>query len=31
MKEFPGHQMAYIEVIEKDKFQKIEPKSLGGM
>lgn len=31
MKEFPGHQMAYIEVIEKETFQKIEPKSLGGM
>jgi len=31
MKEFPGHQMSYINVIEEDKFQKIEPKSLGGM
>lgn len=31
MKEFPGHQMAYANVIEEEKFQKIEPKSLGGM
>lgn len=31
MKEFPGHQMSYLELIEEDKFQKIEPKSLGGM
>jgi len=31
MKGFPGHQMAYIEVIEKEEFQKIEPQSLGGM
>lgn len=30
MKEFPGHQMAYINVIEKEEFQKIEPQSLGG-
>lgn len=31
MKDFPGHQMAYINVIEDDKFQKIKPMSLGGM
>ena len=31
MKEFPGHQMSYINVIEEEKFQKMEPKSLGGM
>ena len=31
MKEFPGHQAAYINVIESESFQKIEPKSLGGM
>lgn len=31
MKEYPGHQAAYINVIESDSFQKIEPKSLGGM
>jgi len=31
MKGFPGHQMAYINEIENEKFQKIEPQSLGGM
>lgn len=31
MKGFPGHQMAYISVIEDEKFQKIEPKPLGNM
>lgn len=31
MKGFPGHQMAYISVIEDEKFQKMEPKSLGSM
>ncbi|MDI2587543.1 gluconate 2-dehydrogenase subunit 3 family protein [Psychrobacillus sp. NEAU-3TGS] len=31
MKGFPGHQMSYIAVIEKEEFQKIEPKSLGSM
>lgn len=31
MKQFPGHQAAYINVIESDTFQKIEPKSLGSM
>ncbi|ALC86447.1 MULTISPECIES: gluconate 2-dehydrogenase subunit 3 family protein [Bacillaceae] len=31
MKQFPGHQMAYIQLIESDKFQKIEPMSLGEM
>lgn len=31
MKGFPGHQMAYINVIESEKFQKIEPMSLGEM
>ncbi|MGX9136289.1 gluconate 2-dehydrogenase subunit 3 family protein [Rummeliibacillus sp. JY-2-4R] len=29
MKGFPGHQMSYINVIEKPGFQKIEPRSLG--
>ncbi|MFS0690611.1 gluconate 2-dehydrogenase subunit 3 family protein [Sporosarcina sp. 179-K 8C2 HS] len=31
MKGFPGHQMAYINVIEEEKFQKIEPKSISSM
>ncbi|TQR21273.1 gluconate 2-dehydrogenase subunit 3 family protein [Psychrobacillus vulpis] len=31
MKGFPGHQMAYINVIESEKFQKIEPMPLGEM
>ncbi|MGB3259657.1 gluconate 2-dehydrogenase subunit 3 family protein [Paenisporosarcina sp.] len=31
MKGFPGHQAAYINVIESDEFQKIEPKSIGSM
>lgn len=31
MKGFPGHQAAYINVIESEKFQKIEPKSIGSM
>lgn len=31
MKGFPGHQMAYINVIEEAKFQKIEPKSISSM
>lgn len=31
MKGFPGHQMAYIQLIEDEKFQKIEPMSLGEM
>lgn len=31
MKGFPGHQMSYINVIEEEKFQKIEPKSLSSM
>ena len=31
MKGFPGHQMAYTNLIEEEKFQKIEPQSLGGM
>lgn len=30
MKNFPGHQMAYIAQIEDPKFQKIEPNSLGN-
>lgn len=29
MKGFPGHQMSYINVIEKEGFQKIAPRSLG--
>lgn len=31
MKNFPGHQAAYINVIESDKFQKIKPQSLSSM
>lgn len=31
MKNFPGHQAAYINVIESDKFQKIKPQSLASM
>ncbi|MFC5603715.1 gluconate 2-dehydrogenase subunit 3 family protein [Sporosarcina koreensis] len=31
MKGFPGHQMAYINMIEDEKFQKIEPKSISTM
>ena len=31
MKGFPGHQMAYINVIEDEKFQEIEPKSISSM
>lgn len=30
MKGFPGHQMAYSNVIESEEFQKIAPNSLGG-
>lgn len=31
MKGFPGHQFAYINMIEDEKFQKIEPKSISSM
>lgn len=31
MKGFPGHQMAYIDVIEEEAFQKIDPKPLSSM
>lgn len=31
MKDFPGHQMSYLNEIESDKFQKIEPKSISSM
>lgn len=31
MKNFPGHQMSYINEIEDEKFKKIEPKSLSSM
>jgi gluconate 2-dehydrogenase gamma chain len=31
MKNFPGHQAAYINVIESDEFQKIKPQSLASM
>ncbi|VDH00914.1 Gluconate 2-dehydrogenase subunit 3 precursor [Lysinibacillus sphaericus] len=31
MKGFPGHQMSYINVIEDEKFQVIEPKSISSM
>lgn len=31
MKNFPGHQAAYIQDIESEEFMEIEPKSLGSM
>jgi gluconate 2-dehydrogenase gamma chain len=31
MKGFPGHQMAYINEIENEKYMKIEPKSISSM
>lgn len=31
MKNFPGHQMAYINDIESEEFKKIEPQSLASM
>lgn len=31
MKGFPGHQMSFINIIEEEKFQKIEPKSISSM
>lgn len=31
MKDFPGHQMAYISEIESEEFIKIEPQSLTSM
>ncbi|AIF44285.1 gluconate 2-dehydrogenase subunit 3 family protein [Virgibacillus sp. SK37] len=31
MKGFPGHQAAYINDIEKEKFMKMEPKSINSM
>lgn len=31
MKGFPGHQMSYINDIEKEGFKKIEPKSISSM
>lgn len=31
MKGFPGHQMAFINDIEKDEFIKIDPKSISSM
>ena len=31
MKGFPGHQMAYINEIENEKYQIIEPKSISSM
>ncbi|MET3576833.1 gluconate 2-dehydrogenase subunit 3 family protein [Bhargavaea ullalensis] len=30
MKQFPGHQMAYIDKVDSKDFQKISPESLGG-
>ncbi|QUG40163.1 gluconate 2-dehydrogenase subunit 3 family protein [Psychrobacillus sp. INOP01] len=30
MKNFPGHQMSYANIIEKDEFVKIEPTSLNS-
>jgi gluconate 2-dehydrogenase gamma chain len=29
MKDFPGHQAAYINQIESEDFVEIEPQSLG--
>lgn len=31
MKDYPGHQMAYIKEIEDEEFKKIEPQSLASM
>ena len=31
MKEFPGHQMSYINEIESEEFQKFDPKSISSM
>lgn len=31
MKKFPGHQMSYKSIIDKDKFANIEPMSLSSM
>jgi len=31
MKGFPGHQAAYINVIDNEEFQKIQPQSLASM
>lgn len=30
MKNFPGHQMSYLNIIENDKFQKINPQGLNS-
>ena len=30
MKNFPGHQMNYMNVLEKDEFVKIDPMSLNS-
>lgn len=30
MKKFPGHQMSYVDVIDKDEFVVIEPQSLNS-
>src|SRR5690625_569249 len=30
MKEFPGHQMSYLDEIDKEDFTVIEPKSLSS-
>ncbi|MGD6942781.1 gluconate 2-dehydrogenase subunit 3 family protein [Cytobacillus gottheilii] len=30
MKNFPGHQMSYLSIIEKDEFVKMEPHSLSS-
>ncbi|HWK23399.1 MAG TPA: gluconate 2-dehydrogenase subunit 3 family protein [Ureibacillus sp.] len=30
MKKYPGHQMSYFNMIEKDEFEEIEPKSLSS-
>ncbi|MEI3612123.1 gluconate 2-dehydrogenase subunit 3 family protein [Pseudogracilibacillus sp. SO30301A] len=31
MKDYPGHQMAYIKDIDSEEFKKIEPQSLASM
>ena len=31
MKKFPGHQMSYKDIIQKDSLVKMDPKSLSSM
>lgn len=30
LKNYPGHQMSYVNIIEQEEFEKIEPKSLSS-